>query len=292
MKYSVLSKRMFFILLFLFSGLQAQKLTVINNTGNTIIVKNGNKQVALNNRDQKEFTGTNNISINIQKGFIQNINLFLEPTEKLNITVEKDNKFIYTGDRAALHEYINERLALETFGKVNTYYSIEDKKNTGELKNVSELLLVDILKKSRLTNILTSTDDLYSVKRLKKHIKYLWLYTLFLTIDRPNLDNALKKEVINYYYKKYVEQDITKYSCDNSFSYLIIKTLGKNKNLLPAELPMYPITEHTDDDNVNQYLPQSCQRQYFQEKYNYLEHTNGHNKEYYKKVLTEKFNEE
>lgn len=53
-----------------------------------------------------------------------------------------------------------------------------------------------------------------------------------------------------------------------------------------------PIVEHTDDDNLNKYLPQNCQKQYFQEKYNYLEHINGHNKGYYKKVLREKFNEE
>lgn len=292
MKYSFTDKRMFFILLFLFSAVRAQMLIITNNTGNAIIIKNGKNEVTLNNKDKKEFTETNNVIIKIPNSLNQNINLFLEPTQKLNISIEKDQKFVYTGDQAALHEYINEKLTIETFGKTSTYYNIEDKKNIGELKNTSEMLLVDILKNSKLPNILISPDDKYSVKRLKNYIKYQWLYTLFLTFDRPNLDKIFKKEAINYYFKKYIESDIAKYSCDYSLRYLVIKTLAKNKTLLQAELPIYPIVEHTDDDNVNQYLPQNCQKQYFQEKYNYLEHINGHNKEYYKKVLIEKFNEE
>lgn len=292
MKYLFQNKRMFFILLFLFSGLRAQKLTIINNTAKPIIVKNGKKETPLNSCDKKEFTETDRISINIPEEPIQNINLFLEPTEKLNITVDKDKKIIYTGDQAALHEYINEKIVIETYGKLDIYYSIEDKKNIGELKNVSELFLVDILKKSNLSNILISPDDKHSKKRLKNYVKYLWLYTLFITIDRQNLEKTFKKEAINYYYKKYIETDIPKFSCTTFLQHKIIEVVAKNKSVLPAELPTYPIVEHTDEDTINQYLPQNCQKQYFQQKYNYLEHTNGHNKEYYKKVLIEKFNEE
>ncbi|MDN3695387.1 hypothetical protein QWZ06_25755 [Chryseobacterium tructae] len=292
MKYLFQNKRVFFILLFLFSGLRAQKILVINNTNNSIIVKNGKKEMPLKSLDKKEFTETDRISIHIPDELTQNINLFLEPKEKLNIVVDKDKKFIYTGDHSALHEYINERLALETYGKLDTYYSIEDKKNLGELKNVSELLLVDILKKSKLSNILISQDDKHSVKRLKNYVKYLWLYTLFITIDRQNLEKTFKKGALNYYYKKYIETDIPRFSCTTFLQYKVIEVLAKNKSILSAELPTYPIVEHTDEDNINQYLPQNCQKQYFEQKYNYLEHINGHNKEYYKKVLTEKFNEE
>lgn len=291
MKYLFLDKRMASILLFSFCGLKAQELTLINKTDDLIIVKNEKKEISINSHSKKEFNEINMISINIADKLLRNINLFLEPTEKLNITIEKDQKFVYTGNQAIIHEYINETLTNKTFGKTNVYYNIEDKKNIEELKITSEMLFADILKKCKLSNILISPDDTDSVKRLKNYIKYQWLYTLFLTFDRSNLDQAFKKEAINYYFKKYIEPDITKYSCDYSLRYLVIKTLAKNKTLLQAELPIYPIVEHTDDDNVNKYLPQSCQKQYFQEKYNYLDHTNGHNKEYYKKVLIEKFNE-
>nr|WP_315031828.1 hypothetical protein [uncultured Chryseobacterium sp.] len=290
-QYIFLNKRIAYILLFLFSAIKAQKLTITNNTDNPIIVKDGKKEVTINSKDKKEFNETNTAYINVSNDFHQNIILFLEPTEKLNIAIEKDQKFVYTGDQAALHEYINERLTLETFGKTNIYYNIEDKKNIGELKNTSELLLLDILKKSKISNILITPEDKNSVKRVKTHIKDQWLYTLFLTFDRANLDNAFKKEAINYYFKKYIEPDIAKYNCSYSLRYLVIKTLAKNKSLLQAELPMYPIIEHTDDDEINQYLPQNCQREYFRNKYKYLEHINGHNKEYYKKVLIEKFND-
>lgn len=280
---------MFFILVFLFSGVKAQTLTITNNAGNPIIIKSSKKEVTLNNRDKKEFTETDKISITIPNDLNQNINLFLEPTEKLNIAVEKGNKFVYTGDRAKLHEYLNEKLNTDTFGKINTYEQISQKKNHGELEKVSELLLVDVLNKTGLSNIVVSSEDKIAIRRLKNYIKYNWLYTIFPTLDRR--ETSFKKEEINYYFKKYIEKDIPKFSCTTTFHYSIIEILTKNKSLLPTELPTYPIVEHTDDDNLNKYLPQNCQKQYFQEKYNYLEHINGHNKEYYKKVLREKFNE-
>ena len=289
MKYSFISKRMFFILLFLFSGLSAQKLTIINNTGNPIILKTDKKEIPLNNHDKKEFTETYNISINIPGQLIQNINLFLEPAEKLNISIEKGNKFVYTGDQAERHEYLTQQLTLDTFGKINTYEQIGQKKNISELKNKSELLLVDVLKKIKLSDITVSPEDKISIRRLKNYIKYNWLYTLFATMDHH--DRNFKKEALNYYYKKYIETDIPKFSCTTSLHYRVIEVLAKNKSLLLAELPKYPIVEHTDDDSINQYLPQNCQKQYFQEKFNYLNHIEGHNKEYYRRILKEKFNE-
>ncbi|WP_336962459.1 hypothetical protein [Chryseobacterium contaminans] len=281
MKYSFIYTRMFFILVFLFSGVKAQTLTITNNAGNPIIIKSSKKEVTLNNRDKKEFTETDKISITIPNDLNQNINLFLEPTEKLNITVEKSNKFVYTGDRAKLHEYLNEKLNTDTFGKINTYEQISQKKNHGELEKVSELLLVNVLNKTGLSNIVVSSEDKISIRRLKNYIKYNWLYTIFPTLDRR--ETSFKKEAINYYFKKYIEKDIPKFSCTTTFHYSIIEILTKNKSLLPTELPTYSIVEHTDDDNLNKYLPQNCQKQYFQEKYNYLEHINGYNKEYYKK---------
>lgn len=197
---------------------------------------------------------------------------------------------MYSGDKVALHEYLTETLNIDTFSKINTYELIGQNKKNGELKNVSELLLLDILKKVQLPAIIISPEDKVSTKKLKNYIKYNWLYTIFSTFDRR--ETSFKKEAIHYYFKKYIEADIPKFSCTTSLHYNVIEVLAKSKSLLPVELPVYPIVEHTDDDNINKYLPQNCQRQYFLSKYKYLEHINGHNKEYYKKVLTEKFNEE
>lgn len=57
---------MFFILLFLFSAIRAQTLTIANNTGNPILIKNGKKEVTINNQDKKEFTETDRIEIKHQ----------------------------------------------------------------------------------------------------------------------------------------------------------------------------------------------------------------------------------
>ncbi|MBP2617458.1 hypothetical protein [Chryseobacterium jejuense] len=290
MKYSFIHKRMFFILLFLFSAVRAQTLIITNNTGRAIIIKNGKNEVTLNNRDKKEFTETNRIEIKISDNKFRYINLFLDPTDKLKTTMGKNDEMIYSGDKAALHKYLTETLNVDTFGKINTYELIGQKKNIGELKNVTELLFLDVLKKVQLPNIVVSPEDKMSIRRLKNYIKYNWLYTIFSTLDRR--ETAFKKEAINYYFKKYIETDISRFSCTTSLHYSVIEVLAKNRSLLQTELPTYPIVEHTDNDNINKYLPQNCQKQYFQEKYNYLEHINGHNKEYYKKVLREKFNEE
>ncbi|WP_347218143.1 hypothetical protein [Chryseobacterium sp.] len=289
MKYSFIHKRMFFILLFLFSAIRAQTLTITNNTGHPVIVTNDKKEVTINNRDKKEFTETDRIEIKLSDNLVSYINLFLDPTDKLKITLDKNDEVIYSGDKAALHEYLTETLNVDTFSKINTYEQIGQKKNIGELKNVSELLLLDVLKKVQLPNIVISPEDKVSTRKLKNYIKYNWLYTIFSTLNRR--ETSFKKEAINYYFKKYIETDIPKLSCTKSLHYSVIEILAKNKSLLLVELPTYPIVEHTDDDNVNQYLPQNCQKEYFQQKYDYLNHIEGHNKEYYKKVLIEKFNE-
>lgn len=291
MKYSFLNKRITFgILLFYFITIQSQKLTVINKTGDPLSVNDGGQETKINASHKKDFSEIIAVSISNSNHLKRSIELFLEPTEKLTVTVEKDDKVTYSGDKASLHEYLNDQLNVDTFGKINVYEQIGEKKNIGELKNVSELHLVEVLKKVKLSNLLLSPEDKVSIKKLKTHIKYNWLYTVFFTFSRR--DKAFRTEAINYYYKKYIETDIARYNCNNAFQYSAIETLAKNQELLKTKLPLYPIVEHTEDDNVNQYLPQSCQKQYFRQKYNYLEHINGHNKEYYKKILAEKFNDQ
>ncbi|SHE63325.1 hypothetical protein SAMN02787073_0784 [Chryseobacterium vrystaatense] len=290
MKYSYLSKTIFPFLLFSFAVLSAQKIIIINNAGESINVKSGKKEITINGNDKKEFSETKRISISGSKDLNRFINIFLEPSDQLVIAVQKNTTIHYSGDQASLHQYINEQLNIDTFGSINLYENAGNNKKAGELKNISELLLVNIMKKANLRNILITQNDKDSTKRLKNHIKYSWLNTLFPSIGRADMD--FRKEVINYYFKKYIEPDIEKYSCGNSLQYNVLEILAKNKDILQAKLPVYPIVEHTDADNINQYLPQNCQKQYFRNKYNYLEHINGHSKAYYKKVLKEKFNDE
>lgn len=290
MKYSFLNKRITFgILLFCFITLQSQNITVINATNESVMIKNNNQSVKLTNGSKKEFSGVNSISIN-GSNLSRTINIFLESKEKLSITIEKDQNLLFTGDKAFIHQYISETLNVDLFGKILLYEQIGEKKNLGELQTASELLLLEVLKKVKLPNIIVSPEDNDSTKKLKNHIKYNWLFTLFSTFSQK--DKIFRKEAINYYYKKYIKNDIKNYKCRNSLDYSTIEILARNKDLLQIDLPTYPIIEHIDDNPSNQFLPISCQKQYFIGKYNYLEHINGHNKDYYKRILVEKFNDQ
>ncbi|KPH11984.1 hypothetical protein [Chryseobacterium sp. ERMR1:04] len=292
MKYSFIIKRIFFILLFYFSALDAQKILVINNSDESITVNNRKKDIVIKDRERKEISNINDrISLKNNKNLDRFINLFLDPTDTIIITIKKDDGIIYTGNQAAIHEYLNERLNIETFGKMNIYQNVIEKKNIEELKNTSELLILDVMKKVKLSSLLFFHDDKEATKKLKNHIKYNWLYTIFSTIDREEKNKTLKKEVINYYYKKYIESDIPQYSCNGFFQYHVIQILAKNKNLLQIKMPIYPIIENTDEDKFNQFLPKNCQKYYFLGKYQYLDHIDNPQKEYYKKVLSEKFND-
>lgn len=292
MKFSFMIKRIFFILLFYFSALHAQKISIINNTDESITVNNGKKNIVINATEKKELSNiTDRISLKNKKDMDRSINLFLEPADKITIAVEKNNIIIYTGDKAILHEYLNEKLNVETFGKINTYQKASEKKNIEEIKNTSELLISNVMKRAKLTSLILSPDDNESTKKLKTHIKYNWLYTIFPTLETKDKDKNLKKEAIHYYYKKYIESDIAEYSCNGFFQYHVIQVLAKNKDQLQIKMPIYPIIENTDEDKVNQFLPKNCQKYYFLGKYQYLDHIDNPQKEYYKKVLSEKFNE-
>lgn len=292
MKHPFLTQGIFYILFFCFSALSAQKLTIVNSTTEPFTVKNGKKEVIIKDGDKKEFSNVaNRISIIANKNLNRSINIFLEPTEKLTITLKPDNMIFYAGNQANINEYFNEKLNVETFGKMKDYLNSTNKKNLAELKNTSELFLSGILKAINFSGVLLSPEDKGSVKKLKTHLKYNWLYTVLSPVVTQK-DKTFTQEAIRYYYKKYIESDIAQYSCSGTYQYNVIEILAKNKELLQAEFPTYPIVEHTDSDNINQYFPKSCQKFYFQKKYDYLEHINNSGQDYYKKVLTEKFNEE
>jgi hypothetical protein len=285
-------KRIFYILLFYYSALSSQKLTIINNSAGSVTIKNSKSEVILKSGNKKELSDvTERISINGTQYLDRFLTIYLEPVEKLIITIKKDNTIAYTGDQADINEYLNEKLNVDTFGKMKDYLKVSEKKDLNPLKINSELFLTDVLKKVNLKNVIFSTEDNSTTKKIKNHIKYNWLYTIFSTVTSLK-DKNFTKQVINYYYKKYIDSDITEYNCNGVFPYNVMVILAKNKDIVPVKLPIYPIVEHTDSDSINQYLPRSCQKFYFLDKYRYLDHINDPQKNYYEKVLNEKFNDQ
>ncbi|MDR4893681.1 MULTISPECIES: hypothetical protein [unclassified Chryseobacterium] len=288
MKQSFLGKRIFCILLFSYSVLSSQKITIINNNTGSVTIKNNKTEVILKEGNKKEFSGiVNKISIKGTQDLDRSLTIYLEPTEKLILTI-KNNTIVYQGDQAAINEYLNEKLNVDTYGKMKDYLQASEKKSLSPLKINSELFLTNILKKVNLKSIIISSEDTNSTKKIKTHIKYNWLYTIFSSVISLK-DKNFSKEVINYYYQKYIESDITEFSCNGAFQYNVMEILIKNKDIVSAHFPMYTIVEHSDSDNINQYLPKTCQKYFFFNKYRYFEHINDPQKDYYEKVLNEKF---
>lgn len=289
MKYLFFNKRIASILLFYFSMANAQKIIFINNTDKFITIKNGTNEIIIKDHKKKELV---NVMEEIMlKEINRAIYLFLEPTEKLTIVLEKDNKCHYIGDHAKVYEYINGNLNIETFGKLNDYIKAVEKKNFGELNIYSELLLLNILKKINQTSILPSEKDSLAIKKMKSYIKYNWLMTIISAIEIQN-DKGFTKQALSYYYKKYLEVDIPLYKCWTYYHYRAIEALAKKNDVLQIKLPIYSIIEkvNTTRDNIQQFLPKNCQKYYFSNKYNYLDHISSPEKEHYKKILNEKFN--
>lgn len=292
MKQSFLGKRIVFILLLYYSALSSQKLTIINNQAEAITIRISKEEVIIKGGNKKEFSNVGNrVSINGTQDLDRSLTTYLEPNEKLIITVQKDNTIAYTGDRANVNEYLNEKLNVDTFGKMKDYLKVSEKKNLVSLKITSELFLTEVLKKINLSSIDFSPEDTDLTKKIKNHIKYNWLYTLFSTVISLK-DKNFTSQVITYYYKKYIDSDIKNYSCNGFFQYNVMVILVKNKDVVPAKFPIYSIVEPTDSDSINQYLSRTCQKFYFLDKYRYLNHINDPKKSYYEKVLNEKFNDQ
>ncbi|KYH05722.1 hypothetical protein [Chryseobacterium cucumeris] len=291
MEKSYLSKRISYILLFYFSTFASQKVSITNNTGEIIVINNNQKEIVINDHEKKELPDiTEGISVKNNNRLDKFINVFLEPKEKLNIIITNDNNIIYNGDKANIHEYINEKLNIETFGKINIYLNAIKKKNLGELKRSSELILLNIMNNIKQESIISADTENNSVKKMKNYIKYNWLNTIFSAVNSTENKN-FSQEAIDYYYKKYIKTDILKFSCNDYYHYKIIEILAKNKDVLRIELPTYTIIETTKDDNTNQYLSKSCQKFYFLNKFRYLDYINSSEKEFYQKILSEKFND-
>jgi hypothetical protein len=290
------SKRILSIfLLFLFLNIFSQQIYVDNKNNFPVEIRYKNHNIILNGGEKKiisdkeinyltiEYNNGNNIS--------KYIPLFLNSNESLKISIDNYDKEVeFKGNRDALHNLIINQQHYILYKNVVRYQDIYKKKNTKELINFSELVLVDYLDKIKSLNTspLGKEDETY--KRIEKYVINDWVASLYLFLTGKKTLDLQSKELILYYYNRYIKKDIENYSCEYKVQYNIISELARYINQINITLPKYTIIESTEDNSINQYLPKSCQRYYFINNFNYFNHINSQKKEYYKNVLKEKFN--
>jgi hypothetical protein len=215
--------------------------------------------------------------------------VFLSPQESLNINLRKDS-VKFKGDKDALHDYVYRGYWYYLSLKIGEYQKYAKNNDAKGFIRTSEMYLADVLTKvERLNNSPSGREDIH-YKEIEKLVKDRWFFTVFVSFNGGQLDNT-GKELMLYYFEKYFKKDIATYSCDDSsYQYEIIKKYSQNMKLLNLKLPKYEIVEHSEDDEVNQYLPAKCQRDYFRGSYNFWVHKKDLVRaEKYKKILEEKF---
>jgi hypothetical protein len=215
--------------------------------------------------------------------------LFLDPKESLTINLRKDT-IKFKGEKEELHDYVNRNyfdgnLTL----KISEYQKYNQDNNARGFIGVSEIYLGDVLKKvERLNNSPLGREDVF-YKEIEKLVKDRWFFTVFISFNSSQLNNT-GKELMLYYFDKYFKKDIATYSCDSWTDYDIIRKYSLNNKLLNLKLPKYEIVEHSDDDEINQYMSAKCQEYYFKESYDFWTRKKDLVRaEKYKKILEEKF---
>ncbi|MEY8761314.1 hypothetical protein [Chryseobacterium tongliaoense] len=294
------SKRIFSILLlFLFFNLFSQKIAIDNKNDYALTIKYKDQKIKLKGGESKTISGNEIRYLNIMydngKNISKDVPLFLKPDESLKMTIgnyDQDHFIKFKGDRDSLHSLVvNQQhwiLYINEAKYIDIYYK---KKNTQGLINFSTIVLADYLnkiKKSLNASPLDKEDEIY--KRIGKYAINDWLSSVYLIFSGSKTLDLRTREVVLYYYNKYLKRDIEDYSCEYKIQYNTIEVLAQHINQINIALPKYPIIENTGDDAVNQYIPQSCQKYYFINKLKYSNHINSPEKEYYEKVLKEKFN--
>jgi hypothetical protein len=286
-------RRVFYILLlFLFCNIFSQKLTVFNNNEAIINVLYETNLVTLKKGETKIIRGDfKKVIIKEGKDFVQIVPIFLLSDEDLILTFDKNNFIKFKGSKGDLHNFIvNEQHSI-FYSNIIKYQEFYYKSNVQEVKNLSELVLSNYLNKVKVLNAspLGVNDDRY--KKIKKYVINDWLYSIFLFITgNKKLDNQ-SKELLSYYFNNYMKNDINAYSCEFDSDYNVLSSIARYKDQLKIILPEYDIRVKSQDDSVNQYLPVNCQKFYFIKKYNYFNHINSPEQEFYKNVLKEKFND-
>jgi hypothetical protein len=281
------------ILLFLvFSCLcPAQNITINNKSNFPIEVKYAQKKVDIGVNQKKIVNAkneANTISVFYNNNKKRKISLFLNSQESLNITIKQDS-VMFTGDKSELHDYVNRRLEGDLTLKIPEYQNYYQKNDAKGFIRTSEMYLADVLKKAeRLNNSPFGREDVH-YKEIEKIAKDRWFFTVFVSFGSNKLTNT-EKQLMLYYFEKYFKKDIATFSCNSWADYDILRRYSLHRKLLNLILPKYDIIEHTDEDEINQYLPAKCQEYYFRSSYDFWVHKKDLVRaEKYKKILIEKF---
>ncbi|MDQ0595397.1 hypothetical protein QFZ37_003766 [Chryseobacterium ginsenosidimutans] len=296
---SLYDKRILSILLsFLFLYVSGQQITIENKNIFPIEITYKNHIVKLNEGEKKTIIDKEIDYLNIEydngrKIISQYIPILLNSNESLNMTIinNNDGTIEFEGDKVALHNLVVNQQHYVLYKNVGNYQDILYKKrNTKQLINFSEFVLADYLIKIKTLNAspLGTEDKIY--KRIEKYVINDWVSSLYLVLTGNKTLDFQRKELVLYYYNKYLTKDIQNYNCEYKVQYDVIRDLVPYIDQINITFPKYPIIENTEDNNINQYLPQSCQRFYFKNNYNYFYYLNNPKKDYYKKILKEKFN--
>lgn len=282
------------LLLFIFFHVFSQQVTIENQNNFVLKVNYKNYTIELNEREKKTILAAdiNRLNIEYTIGKDQLIPLFLNSNESLKITINNYDKPIeFKGDKDVLHNLIVNQQHYILYKNIvkcqDIYYK---KKNTKELINFSEFVLADYLNKIKTFNSSPHGTEDKTYKRIEKYVINDWVASLFLFLTGAKKLDLQSKELILYYYNKYIQKEVENYNCEYKFQYNIINELARYADQININLPKYSIIERTEDDATNQYLPKSCQQYYFENNYNYFNHINNPKKEYYKNILKEKFN--
>lgn len=271
---------------------KAQKIIIENKNTVPVQVQYLHKNSELGVRqkkiiDEKTRVKTLSVSSAINGKNNTSMPLFLYPGETLSVILKKDS-VVFKGDREALHDYVFRHLMTDLSMKIFDYQKYYGKNDPAGFIRISEAALEEVLNKvEHLDHSSEGRNSIY-FKEIEAMAKERWFFTVFVCINSGTLDHT-GKELMLYYYDKYFKKDIGHYTCNSGTDYDILRKYAVNRKLLKLQLPVYEIVEHTDDDEINRYLPAKCQEFYFRERYHFLTHRHDIRAEQYKKILAEKF---
>ncbi len=287
-----LNSRILLLLLFSCMG-KAQQITVTNNNRFPIQIEYANKKADVEINQKKTIAAKDELKhislyYNNDKKTRRNIYLFLSPQQSLGIHLKQDS-VTFTGDKSELHSYVNYKLSNDLTLKISEYQDYYQKNDAKGFIRTSEMYLGDALKKAeRLNHSPSGREDIH-YKEIERMAKDRWFFTVFVSFGSSKMDNT-EKELMLYYFEKYFKKDIANFSCNSWSDYDILRRYSLRRKLLNLKLPSYEIVEHTDEDEINQYLPAKCQEYYFRGSYDFWIHKKDTVRaEKYRKILTEKF---
>ncbi|WP_346984088.1 hypothetical protein [Chryseobacterium sp. POE27] len=278
------------ILFIFFLHFNAQKITIVNKSNNRIFCFQNNIKYEVSKNKEFEINIFSETIITDENKIIINLINFLEPKEQLKIEIHNDGKFSFDGDKKKNYEYIYGGISQNLQATLKKYVELSQKGDLSSFINFSELALINHLKMLNLTTVFDEQNDSIAQKNLKQVLKYRWLGWLFL-VGNTDGKSIFFRNIVNYYFSKYIKRDIESYSCnslDDFLKYNIIETIVK-LNSKDIKLPIYPIVKSTEYDSLNKYLHKSCQQAKLLESYSFNLHKKNPKYKLYKEILINDF---